>query len=343
MIQLEHITKTFQAGRKDVRAVEDVSLEIRKGEIFGIIGFSGAGKSTLVRCINLLEQPTSGRVIVDGEDLTAMSQNQLRLARVKIGMIFQHFNLLRSRTVKDNIAFPLKKSSLSAAQKEEKIRSLLSLVGLSDKAEAYPSQLSGGQKQRVAIARALANDPKVLLCDEATSALDPQTTKSILALLRKVNEELGITIVLITHEMAVVKDICDRAAIMENGHVVEQGRALDLFVQPVQKVTRDFISTADNMDKIYQLIEEGHEITHTQPGEKLVLLTYSGDNAAEALISKLASDYHVKANIIFGSIDILKGAPIGKLMVILHGDTDDLAQALEYIKERNVRLEVIRQ
>ena len=343
MIQLEHVSKTFQSGRTDVHAVEDVSLEIRKGEIFGIIGFSGAGKSTLVRCINLLERPTQGRVIVDGEELTAMSDRQLRAARFKIGMIFQHFNLLRSRTVWDNIAFPLKKSNLTQEQKQKKILSLLTLVGLADKADAYPSQLSGGQKQRVAIARALATDPKVLLCDEATSALDPQTTRSILALLQKVNEELGVTIVLITHEMAVVKDICDRVAIMENGHVVEQGTALDIFVQPVQKVTRSFISTADNMDKIFQLIEEGHQITRIQPGEQLVLLTYSGDNAADALISKLAADYNVTANIVFGSIDILKGAPIGKLMVILHGEPDPLQKALSYIKERNVKLEVIRQ
>ena len=343
MIQLEHITKTFQSGRTDVRAVEDVSLEIHSGEIFGIIGFSGAGKSTLVRCINLLERPTSGRVLVDGEDLTAMSEKELRAARIKIGMIFQHFNLLRSRTVWDNIAFPLKKSSLSKQEQEKKIRSLLELVGLAEKANAYPSQLSGGQKQRVAIARALASDPKVLLCDEATSALDPQTTHSILTLLRQVNESLGITIVLITHEMAVVKDICDRVAIMESGRVVEEGTAQEIFVQPQRQVTRDFIGTADNMDKIFELVREGHETTQIQPGEKLVLLTYSGDNAAEALISHLAAQYNVTANIIFGSIDILKGKTIGKLMVVLHGDAAALVAAAAYIKERNVRLEVIKE
>ena len=343
MITLEHVTKTFQSGGTNVHAVKDVSLEIQQGEIFGIIGFSGAGKSTLVRCINLLERPTQGRVIIDGQDLTAMGNKELRLARKKIGMIFQHFNLMRSRTVYQNIAFPLKKSNLTAQQKKEKINSLLELVGLSDKANAYPSQLSGGQKQRVAIARALANDPKVLLCDEATSALDPQTTKSILALLRKVNEELGITIVLITHEMAVVKDICDRVAIMELGRVVEQGTVKDIFVQPTEKVTRDFIGTADNMDKIFQLVEEGHETTQIQSGEKLVLLTYSGNTATESLISHLAANFDVSANIIFGNIDILKGTTIGKLMVVLHGEPQNLKNAMTYISERNVNLEVIKE
>ena len=343
MIKLEHVTKTFQNGQGPVHAVEEISLHIRQGEIFGIIGFSGAGKSTLVRCINLLERPTTGKVVVDGQELTTLSEKELRLARKKIGMIFQHFNLMRSWTVWQNVAFPLKKSSLSKSEKAEKIDSLLKLVGLSDKAGCYPSQLSGGQKQRVAIARALANDPKVLLCDEATSALDPQTTRSILALLRKVNEELGITIVLITHEMAVVKDICDRTAIMEQGRVVEQGTAQEIFVHPVEKVTRDFISTADNMDKMFRMVEEGNEITRIRPGEKLVLLTYSDNNAGETLISDLAAELNVSANIIFGSIDILKGKNIGKLMVVLHGEDSALKNAVAYIRERNIDLEVIKE
>ena len=256
MIILENVTKKFNNGNGEIHAVKDVSLHIREGEIFGIIGFSGAGKSTLVRCINLLERPTAGRVLVDGQDLMALSERELRVARRKIGMIFQHFNLMKSRTVYDNIAFPLKKSKLTKQEKDAKIRYLLELVGLSDRSGAYPAQLSGGQKQRVALARALANDPKVLLCDEATSALDPQTTKSILALLQKLNAELGITIVLITHEMAVVKEICDRVAIMEQGTVVEQGTAEDIFVHPVENVTRSFISTADNLDKIFALMHE---------------------------------------------------------------------------------------
>ncbi|MEF2783469.1 MAG: ATP-binding cassette domain-containing protein, partial [Clostridium sp.] len=223
MIRLEQVSKTFDSAAGNVHAVEDVSLTIHDKEIYGIIGFSGAGKSTLVRLINLLERPTKGSVIVNDKDLTKLKDKELREMRKRIGMIFQHFNLMRSRTVYQNIAFPLKGSSLSKEEIDKKIKRLLELVDLSDKINAYPSQLSGGQKQRVAIARALANDPNVLLCDEATSALDPQTTKSILRLLKKVNEELGITIVLITHEMAVIKEICDRVAVMELGHVVEEG------------------------------------------------------------------------------------------------------------------------
>lgn len=260
MISLENVSKIFRTASGEVHAVREVSLNIEQGEIFGIIGFSGAGKSTLVRCINLLERPTEGTVTIDGTDLTKLDEKRLREVRRKIGMIFQHFNLLRSRTVYDNIAFPLKKSDVSKEEKHKKILSLLELVGLSDKKDVYPSQLSGGQKQRVAIARALANNPKVLLCDEATSAIDPQTTKSILNLLKHVNQTLGITIVVITHEMAVVKDICDRVAIMQQGHIVEEGSTEDVFLHPRENVTKDFISTADNMDRIYELINQGNKL-----------------------------------------------------------------------------------
>lgn len=342
MIQLEHISKSFVTASGTVHAVQDVNLQIGEGEIFGIIGFSGAGKSTLVRCINLLERPTEGRVIVDGEDLTAMDLKKLREVRKKIGMIFQHFNLMRSRTVFQNIAFPLKKSSLSKAEKEKKIESLLELVGLSDKKDAYPSQLSGGQKQRVAIARALANDPKVLLCDEATSALDPQTTQSILKLLKQVNETLGITIVLITHEMAVVKDICDRVAIMEQGRVVEEGDTVSVFSHPKEAMTKDFIDTASNLGKIHDLIAEGHSLTEIQPGEQMVLLTYSGSNAGQPLISALAEKFSVSANIIYGNIDYLKGKPLGKLVVTLSGEKEAMDQAIDYIRSLGVEMEVKR-
>ena len=342
MIQLEHISKSFVTASGTVHAVQDVNLQIGEGEIFGIIGFSGAGKSTLVRCINLLERPTEGRVIVDGEDLTAMDLKKLREVRKKIGMIFQHFNLMRSRTVFQNIAFPLKKSGLSKAEKEKKIESLLELVGLSDKKDAYPSQLSGGQKQRVAIARALANDPKVLLCDEATSALDPQTTQSILKLLKQVNETLGITIVLITHEMAVVKDICDRVAIMEQGRVVEEGDTVSVFSHPKEAMTKDFIDTASNLGKIHDLIAEGHSLTEIQPGEQLVLLTYSGSNAGQPLISALAEKFSVSANIIYGNIDYLKGKPLGKLVVTLSGEKEAMDQAIDYIRSLGVEMEVMK-
>lgn len=342
MIKLDHVDKIFDTAAGRVEAVKDVSLEIQDGEIFGIIGFSGAGKSTLVRCINLLERPTSGKVLVDDVELTALDEKKLREVRKKIGMIFQHFNLMRSRTVYQNIDFPLKKSSLSKAEREKKIMSLLELVGLTDKRNAYPSQLSGGQKQRVAIARALASDPKVLLCDEATSALDPQTTQAILKLLKKVNEELGITIILITHEMAVVKDICDRVAIMEKGIVVEAGDTVNVFSHPQQPITKDFIETASNIRKIHTLIEEDNELTRLGEGDKMLLLTYSGTNAGEPLISYLSKVYDIKANIIYGNIDYLKGKPLGKLVVTLSGQPDKMKAAMDYIHSLGVEVEVIK-
>lgn len=343
MIRLEHVDKTFVTAAGTVHAVKDVSLEISAGEIFGIIGFSGAGKSTLVRCINLLERPTGGQVFVDGQEMTSLSTKDLREVRKKIGMIFQHFNLMRSRTVKQNIDFPLRKSGLSREEREKKIADLLELVGLSDKKDAYPSQLSGGQKQRVAIARALANDPKVLLCDEATSALDPQTTQSILRLLKQVNEELGITIVLITHEMAVVKDICDRVAIMEYGRVVESGETVEVFSKPQNTVTKDFIDTASNLSKIHDLIEARHSLTELKPGDKMVLLTYSGSNAGEPLISVLTQKFGISANIIYGNIDYLKEKPLGKLVVTLSGKPEDVSSSMNYIQSLGVEMEVIKE
>ena len=273
MIELSHVSKEFGSGENRVLAVNDVSLTIADGDIFGVIGFSGAGKSTLVRCINLLERPTSGTVTVDGKELTGLSPAELRQTRKKIGMIFQHFNLMRSRTVFDNVAYPLRGSGLSQQQVRDKVKKLLELVDIADKAKAYPSQLSGGQKQRVAIARALANDPGVLLCDEATSALDPQTTKAILHLLKDLNRKLGITIVLITHEMAVVKEICNRVAVMEHGNVVEQGDVFSIFVAPKQPVTQNFIRTTSNLQKIEELIAENAPIAQLKPGELIVRLS----------------------------------------------------------------------
>lgn len=343
MIQLKQVNKTFDMGSGNVYAVRDIDLEIEDGEIFGIIGFSGAGKSTLVRCINLLERPTSGNILVDGIELTNLDEKRLREIRRKIGMIFQHFNLMRSRTVYQNIAFPLKKSGMSKKEKDQKILSLLELVGLSDKKDAYPSQLSGGQKQRVAIARALANDPKVLLCDEATSALDPQTTKAILKLLKKVNEELSITIVLITHEMDVVKDICDRVAIMDQGYVVESGNTVDVFSHPEKEITKNFIDTASNIGKIYELIETGHMLTELKRGDKMVLLTYSGSNAGEPLISYLSKEFDIKANIIYGNIDYLKDKPLGKLVVTLSGNKRQMEEAVTYISSLGIEMEVIKE
>lgn len=342
MIELTHISKDFASGGRTVHAVQDVSLSIGKGEIFGIIGFSGAGKSTLVRCINLLERPTSGSVTVDGKEMTALSARELRQARKKIGMIFQHFNLMPSRTVFGNVAYPLRGSGLSREQIADKVHRLLELVGIGDKAEAYPKQLSGGQKQRVAIARALANDPNVLLCDEATSALDPQTTKAILRLLKNLNEKLGITVVIITHEMAVVKEICDRVAVMEHGRVVEQGEVFNVFADPRQEITRSFIHTTSNLRKIEELIEEDSPVVQLKPGELIVRLSYIQRNVSEPLISTVSRKFDITLNIIFSDIAIVQNAPIGGTVAIISGEREQITQAMQYLSEKNVGVEVIR-
>ena len=342
MIELTHISKNFASGGRTVHAVQDVSLSIGKGEIFGIIGFSGAGKSTLVRCINLLERPTSGSVTVDGKEMTALSARELRQARKKIGMIFQHFNLMPSRTVFGNVAYPLRGSGLSREQIADKVHRLLELVGIGDKAEAYPKQLSGGQKQRVAIARALANDPNVLLCDEATSALDPQTTKAILRLLKDLNEKLGITVVIITHEMAVVKEICDRVAVMEHGRVVEQGEVFNVFADPRQEITRSFIHTTSNLRKIEELIEEDSPVVQLKPGELIVRLSYIQRNVSEPLISTVSRKFDIVLNIIFSDIAIVQNAPIGGTVAIISGSRDQITQAIAYLSEKNVGVEVIK-
>ena len=342
MIEFTHVSKDFGSGEKMVRAVRDVSLTIQDGEIFGIIGFSGAGKSTLVRCINLLERPTNGTVVVDGKEMTALSPKELRLARRKIGMIFQHFNLMPSRTVFGNVAYPLQGQGLSKQAIQNKVRKLLKLVDIADKETAYPSQLSGGQKQRVAIARALANDPKVLLCDEATSALDPQTTKAILTLLKDLNQKLNLTIVMITHEMAVVKEICDHVAIMEHGQVVEQGEVFSLFADPKQPITQNFIRTTSNLQKIEELIAEGSPVVQLQPGEVIVRLSYIQKNVSEPLISILSQRFQISLNIIFADIEIVLDAPIGGTVAILSGEREQITKAMEYLIEKNVGVEVLK-
>lgn len=343
MIYLKHICKTFiDDNKKEVHAVNDVTLTINDGDIFGIIGFSGAGKSTLVRCINLLERPTSGTVEVDGKDLTKLSDRELRESRKKIGMIFQHFNLFPSRTIFGNVAFPLQGSGLSKEEIKVKVRKLLDLVGISEKENAYPSQLSGGQKQRVAIARALANDPDILLCDEATSALDPQTTKSILDLLKNLNKELGITIVVITHEMAVVKEICNRVAVMEKGKVVEEGDVFSIFANPKQKLTQNFIKTTSNLRKIEDLVSEDSPVVKLKPGELIVRLSYIEKNISEPLISSMTEKYGVILNIIFANIEIIQDAPIGGTVAIMSGEPDSIEAALDYLRDKNVGVEVIK-
>ena len=342
MIELTHISKDFGKGPQQVHTVQDVSLSIGKGEIFGIIGFSGAGKSTLVRCINLLERPTSGAVTVDGRVITALSPKELRKARKKIGMIFQHFNLMPSRTVAENVAYPLRGSGLSRKETADKVTRLLELVGIENKVNAYPSQLSGGQKQRVAIARALANEPNVLLCDEATSALDPQTTKSILHLLKHLNETLGITIVLITHEMAVVKEICHRVAVMEHGRVVEQGKVFSVFADPKEEITKNFIRTTSNLQKIEDLVAKNSPVVRLQPGEVIVRLSYLQKNVSEPLISTVSQKFGISLNIIFADITIVQDAPIGGTVAVISGERQKITAAVEYLIEKNVGVEVIK-
>jgi D-methionine transport system ATP-binding protein len=339
MIRLDHVSKTF-GGENGVHAVRDVSLEIKEGEIFGIIGYSGAGKSTLVRCINLLEKPTSGEVTVDGKVLTRMPERELRQVRKKIGMIFQHFNLMPSRTVAQNVAFPLKGTGLSKEQTGAKVKELLELVGLPDKADSYPSQLSGGQKQRVAIARALANDPKVLLCDEATSALDPQTTRSILRLIQDINRKTGITVVIITHEMMVVKEICHRVAVMELGRVVEEGTVFDVFSNPQENVTRSFVATTSNLGKVEELIEANDPMVDLKPGQLIARLTYGRNNVGEATISEISRRFNVDVSIIYSNVEIIQGASLGGLVAIISGEK--LSEAIAYLSEKNVVVEVLK-
>ncbi|WP_369073954.1 methionine ABC transporter ATP-binding protein [Yanshouia hominis] len=334
MIKLKNINKVFTDSDRKVYAVQDVNLAINEKDIFGIIGFSGAGKSTLVRCINLLERPTSGTIEVEGSDLTKLSSRELRIARKKIGMIFQHFNLMPSRTIFNNVAYPLQGSGLTKQQIKDRVHELLELVGISEKENAYPSQLSGGQKQRVAIARALANNPNILLCDEATSALDPQTTKSILRLLQKLNDSIGITIVIITHEMSVIKEICNRVAVMDHGKVIEEGEVFSVFSAPEKELTRNFIKTTSNLQKIEELLETNSSMVTIRPGELIVRLSYVEKNASEPLISIITKKFDITLNIIFANIEIVQSAPVGGTVAIVSGERKQIDQALAYLREK---------
>ena len=341
MIELQHIDKIYHTSSGDLHALKDINLTINEGEIFGIIGLSGAGKSTLVRCINMLEKPTSGKVIVDGKEMTALGEEQLRKARQNIGMIFQHFNLLSSRTVFGNIAFPLEIQGLDKAAIQKKVEPLLDLVGLKDRADHYPSQLSGGQKQRVGIARALASDPKVLLCDEATSALDPQTTESILSLLRDINKRLHITIVMITHQMNVVKEICDRVAVIENGEIIEQGSMVDIFTNPQKATTREFVASIQHND-LPDFVRKLDIHKDYKAGDKaLVSLSFIGDSAGEPIVSVLIKEYDTNVNILTANIENLQDTPFGTLLIEVEGDEAHLKKALDYLHERKVKDEVI--
>ena len=341
MIRFENVSKTFRGNGKQVEAVKEVSLHIKKGEIFGIIGYSGAGKSTLVRCINLLERPDRGRIWIGDTEITVLKGKSLRKQRRKIGMIFQQFHLFASRNVYENVAYPLKHQGLTRQEIKKRVEELLNLVGLEDKASAYPSQLSGGQKQRAAIARALANEPDILLCDEATSALDPKTTTAILRLLQEVNRKLGVTIVVITHEMQVVKESCGSVAVMEGGSVVEEGEVFDIFSNPHEKITGDFVNNASNLSRIYTYLEEKAEITRLNKGECILRLHYLHKNTSEALVSQISRDFSLNVNIIFGNIELIGENPIGGLVAIVSGSGENIRRAVDFLREKKVGVEVL--
>ena len=343
MIKLRNIDKEFYTDSGSVHALKEVSLDISRGSIYGIIGYSGAGKSTLVRTINLLERPDKGSVFIADRDITTISPKELEKQRQKIGMIFQHFNLLRSKTVYENIAFPLKYLKKSKSEIDKKVNELLDIVDLRDRADSYPSQLSGGQKQRVAIARALANSPDILLCDEATSALDPQTTTSILQLLQKLNETLGITIVLITHQMSVIKDICDRVAVMEDGKIVEEGETYEIFSAPREEITRKFVNTVFHNDDIEKLLEQEDITNLLSNGAGIYQMVFRGENANNGYIAELTRRYHLDISVIYGAIEVIQKKPIGNLYVAVTGDSTMLKKAFAYLERENVRVYQIRE
>jgi D-methionine transport system ATP-binding protein len=340
VITLENITKTY-GGKTQVHALKGISLAIEDGEIFGIIGKSGAGKSTLVRCINMLEKPTSGKVIIDDKELTAMNDSQLRAERKNIGMIFQHFNLLSSRTVFDNIAFPLELIGASKEGIQKKVADLLELVGLTDRQFNYPSQLSGGQKQRVGIARALASDPKILLCDEATSALDPQTTKSILELLKDINKRMGITIIIITHEMAVVKAICNRVAVIEGGVIKEEGRVVDVFTNPTSQTMKDFVKSVINMELPEGVAKMGVTDQPAPDRDMLVRLRFKGAVTNDPVVASIVRKFDVNVSVLYGNIDYIQDEPFGYLIIVIIGDMELQAKAFQYIKKLPIGSEVL--
>ncbi len=329
MIELQHITKEFTGG-ETVVALQDVSLTIQDGDVFGIVGMSGAGKSTLVRCINLLERPTQGRVLIDGQDMTAMTDKQLLARRRSIGMIFQQFNLLMQRTCLKNICFPMEIAGVPAEQAKRRALELLDLVGLPDKAQAYPAQLSGGQKQRIAIARALASDPKILLCDEATSALDPSTTRAILRLIKDINRRLGITVVVITHEMAVVEEICTHVAILERGRLMETGTVEEVFSNPKTEAGR-------------RLVYPDGVVMDRLRTARVVRIAFNGGSSYEPLIASLAIDCGVKVNILGADTKNINGKAFGTMLIGLPEDEAEAAKALNYLKaQRDLTVEEVR-
>lgn len=326
MIQVENLCKSFSTKSGTVEAARNISFSIEKGEIFGIIGLSGAGKSTLVRCLNLLERPTSGSVWVNGKNLTELSERKLRKERQNIGMIFQHFNLLMQRTALDNVCFPMEIVGISKKEARKKALEYLKIVGLEEKALSYPSQLSGGQKQRVAIARVLASDPEILLCDEATSALDPQTTKSILELIRKINKEYGITVVVITHEMSVIQEICNRVAVLERGVLVESGTVEELFRSPKTEAAR-------------RLVFSGRAQIQKMNGKRLVRVTFKDKSSFEPVIANLVLTYRTPVNILYADTKNIGGTAEGEMILQLPEIEETAEKMIEYLRETNMGVE----
>ena len=341
MIKLNNITKIFTLPDKKLTALDNVSLHVPKGQICGVIGASGAGKSTLIRCVNLLERPTHGAVIIDDVELTQLSDDELVKTRRQIGMIFQHFNLLTSRTVFENVALPLELENKSKAEIQEKTTALLALVGLSDKHNVYPANLSGGQKQRVAIARALASDPKVLLCDEATSALDPATTQSILKLLKEINRTLGITILLITHEMEVVKRICDQVAVIDKGRLIEQGTVSEIFSNPKTELAQEFISSTFHITLPEEYLENLSDTPKHAKSYPIIKFEFTGRSVDAPLLSQASKKFGVELSILTSQIDYAGGVKFGFTIAEVEGDEDAITQAKVYLMENNVRVEVL--
>lgn len=335
MIEFKNISKHYQLKGQTIRALDQVNLQIPDGSIFGIIGYSGAGKSTLIRLINLLERPNEGQVIINNTDLTALSAKALRQERANIGMIFQHFNLLQTKTVTANIEMPMKLLGWSAAEREKRLNELLEFIDLKHKKDAYPDELSGGQKQRVGIARALANHPKILLCDEATSALDPQTTQSVLELLKKINREQGITIVMVTHEMDVIESVCDYVAVMEHGQVIETGTTLDIFSQPQHPTTKNFIQTVLQQQLPVNILNN----LENQNQNSIYCLKFLGKSAQETVIQAVIKQFDLSLNILFANMTEINGAVIGQMFIQLLGDPAIIQQALQFLEQNGVQVE----
>jgi len=340
LIEITNLSKIYYTAHQEILALDNVSLSIKRGEIFGIIGLSGAGKSTLIRCINMLEKPTQGSIIVDGQDITTMGKQDLHQARQKIGMIFQQFNLLSSRTVFDNVMFPLEIAHTPIKQARQRVSELLEMVGIADKARVYPDQLSGGQKQRVGIARALANDPKLLLSDEATSALDPQTTRSILKLLKDINSQFNLTILLITHDMNVIKQVCDRVAVISDSQIVEVGDVLSVFSNPGTPTSQSFINAIVNKD-VPEEYTDNLLKTHGDKYSCMIRVSFIGSSAGEPVISSMIKKYDIDANILYGNIDRVKDIPFGNLTLELIGVREAVDQSMDYLKRNGLEIEVI--